>query len=99
MKYWTMETEQLLLHKSLQHPDTFLPDYISGPMDRDRDVNMALHTRAKLGAHRGYTLIRHLLCRWCYTHKCQNNVYLYTEHAPVKILELTFSNVIKSIFL
>ena len=47
MKYWTMETEQLLLHKRLQHPDTFLPDYIIGPMDRDRDVNMALHTRAK----------------------------------------------------
>ena len=47
MKYWTMETEQLLLHKMLQHPATFLHDYISGPMDRDRDVNMALHTRAK----------------------------------------------------
>ena len=47
MKYWTMETEQLLLHKRLQHPDTFLPDYISGPMDRDMDVNIALHTRAK----------------------------------------------------
>ena len=47
MKYWTMETEQLLLHKRLQHPDTFLPDYIIRRMDTHRDVNMELHTRAK----------------------------------------------------
>ena len=37
----------IYLHQALQHPDNYLPDYISGPMDRDRALNMALHTRAK----------------------------------------------------
>ena len=47
MKYWTMQRDQLLLHKTMQNPATFLPDFISGPMDRTRSLSMGLHTRAK----------------------------------------------------
>ena len=35
--------------QALQHPDTYLPDFISGPMDRNKELSMALHRRAKYG--------------------------------------------------
>lgn len=59
IQYWTMRAEQLLLHKAVQNPDNYCPDYISGPMNRDRSLTMALHRRAS----------------WCYKNKCQNNIY------------------------
>ena len=59
IKYWTMSKGQLLLHKSIQSPAIYHQDYISGPMDRDADLSLALHRRAA----------------WCYVNKCYNNVY------------------------
>ena len=47
IQYWTMRAEQLLLHKAVQNPDNYCPDYISGPMNRDRSLTMALHRRAR----------------------------------------------------
>jgi len=59
IKYWTISSEKLLLYKAIQSPDFYCPDYMSGPMLRDKGLNLALHTRA----------------RWCYQHNCQNNIY------------------------
>ena len=42
-----MKAEQLLLHKAVQNPDNYCPDYISGPMNRDQGLTMALHRRAR----------------------------------------------------
>lgn len=75
-----MKAEQLLLYKSIQRPDNYCPDYMSGPMNRDQGLNQALHRRAT----------------WCYLNNCQNNIY--QEHAPTKISELTFANMIKKFF-
>ena len=47
MKYWTMQRHQLFLHKTLQNPAYFFPDFISGPMDRSKSLSMGLHIRAK----------------------------------------------------
>ena len=38
----------------------------------------------------------HTTCRWCYYNKCQNNIY--SEHAPSKISDTSFSNLIKQYF-
>ena len=46
-QYWTMTSKQLLLHKAVQSPHDYFPDYISGPMDRDRSLTMALQRRAR----------------------------------------------------
>ena len=59
IKYWTMQRGQLLLYKSIQNPDIYNEDFVSGPMDRDLGLSMAIHRRA----------------RWCYVNKCYNNVY------------------------
>ena len=58
-KYWTMKPGTLLLYKSIQNPSIYHRDFISGPMDRDKSLSMALHRRA----------------RWCYLNKCFNNIY------------------------
>ena len=47
IQYWTMTSKQLLLHKAVQSPNDYFPDYISGPMDRDRSLTMALQRRAR----------------------------------------------------
>ena len=54
-----MKADQLLLYKSIQNPADYVPDYLSGPMNRDKALNMALHRRA----------------RWCYLNKCNNDIY------------------------
>ena len=36
-----------IICQALQHPDNFLPDYISGPVYGDRALAMALHRRAR----------------------------------------------------
>ena len=59
MKYWTMQKGQLLLYKSIQNPDIYQEDFVSGPMDRDAGLSLALHRRAT----------------WCYVNKCYNNIY------------------------
>ena len=59
VKYWTMNKGKLLLYKSIQNPDIYNEDFVSGPMDRDLGLSMAIHRRAK----------------WCYVNKCYNNVY------------------------
>ena len=58
-KYWTMKPGTILLYKSIQNPVIYHRDFISGPMDRDKSLSMALHRRA----------------RWCYLNKCFNNIY------------------------
>ena len=58
-KYWTMKPGTILLYKSIQNPIIYHRDFISGPMDRDKSLSMALHRRA----------------RWCYLNKCFNNIY------------------------
>ena len=59
MKYWTMNKGQLLLYKSIQNPTIYHEDFVSGPMDRDEELSLALHRRAT----------------WCYKYKCYNNIY------------------------
>lgn len=59
MQFWTMKAGPLLLYKSIQNPMIYHNDFISGPMDRDHGLSMALHRRA----------------RWCYLNKCFNNIY------------------------
>ena len=59
IKYWTMNKGHLLLYKSIQNPSIYHPDYLSGPMDRDAALSLALHRRAA----------------WCFVNKCYNNVY------------------------
>ena len=59
MKYWTMNKGQLLLYKSIQNPTIYHEDFLSGPMDRDEEVSLALHRRAT----------------WCYNFNCFNNIY------------------------
>eukprot|EP00092_Neocalanus_flemingeri_P033683 GFUD01036616.1.p1 GENE.GFUD01036616.1~~GFUD01036616.1.p1 ORF type:complete len:397 (+),score=103.23 GFUD01036616.1:92-1282(+) len=59
MQFWTMKAGALLLYKSIQNPLIYHNDFISGPMDRDLSLSMALHRRA----------------RWCYQNKCYNNIY------------------------
>ena len=64
-KYWTMKKGQLLLYKSIQNPDIYHEDFVSGPMERDSGLSLALHRRS----------------RWCYLNKCYNNVYqLHKPH-------------------
>ena len=75
-----MRSDQLLLYKSIQNPDDYINDYLCGPMNRDADLNMALHRRA----------------RWCYIHKCNNNIY--NERTFKTFNELTLSNIIVKIF-
>ena len=58
-KYWTMQKGQLLLYKSIQNPDIYQEDFVSGPMDRDAGLSLALHRRAT----------------WCYVNQCYNNIY------------------------
>ena len=59
MKYWTMNKGQLLLYKSTQNPTIYHEDFVSGPMDRDEELSLALHRRAT----------------WCYNFNCYNNIY------------------------
>ena len=42
-----MNDKQLLLYKSVQNPGTFISDYISGPMNRDKTLSAVLEERAK----------------------------------------------------
>ena len=42
-----MNDKQLLLYKSVQNPGTFISDYISGPMNRDKTLSAVLEKRAK----------------------------------------------------
>ena len=58
-QYWTIHSGKLLLYKSLQNPDIYHEDFVSGPMDKDLDLSMAIHRRA----------------RWCHVYKCYNNIY------------------------
>ena len=58
MKYCTMNKSQLL-YKSIQNPTIYHEDFLSGPMDRDEEVSLALHRRAT----------------WCYLYNCYNNIY------------------------
>ena len=58
MKYCTMNKSQLL-YKSLQRPTIYHEDFVSGPMDRDEELSLALHRRAT----------------WCYNFNCYNNIY------------------------
>ena len=58
MKYCTMNKSQLL-YKSIQNPTIYHEDFLSGPMDRDEEVSLALHRRAT----------------WCYNFNCYNNIY------------------------
>ena len=59
IKYWTPRPYQLLLYKSVQNPDIYHEDFVSGPMNREHDLSLALHRKAT----------------WCYLNKCYNNVY------------------------
>ena len=59
MKFWTMNRGQLLLYKSIQNPEIYHQDFVSGPMDRDNALSLALHRRAS----------------WCFLHTCHNNIY------------------------
>ena len=59
IQFWTMTAAELLMTKTVQNPQTYHMDYISGPMNRDYDLSMALHKKA----------------RWCYQNKCYNNIY------------------------
>ena len=54
-----MKTEELLLYKSVQGKEFYCEDYISGPMHRNKELNLALHEKS----------------RWCYHNKCKNNIY------------------------
>ena len=58
-KFWTMQSKQLLLYKSVQNPTIYHEDFVSGPMDRDEELSLALHRRAT----------------WCYNFNCYNNIY------------------------
>ena len=46
-----MNDKQLLLYKSVQNPGTFISDYISGPMNRDKTLSAVLEERAKYAAY------------------------------------------------
>ena len=46
-----MNDKQLLLYKSVQNPGTFISDYISGPMNRDKTLSAVLEKRAKYAAY------------------------------------------------
>ena len=59
IQLWTMNADQFLQHKSIQSLVDYVPDYLSGPMNKDKDLNMALQKCA----------------RWCYLNKCNNNIY------------------------
>ena len=59
VRFWTTSMEQLLLMKSLQNPDTFHHDFISGPIVPDYRLTMTLEQRAG----------------WCFNNNCNNNIY------------------------
>ena len=51
--------ESQLLYKSIQNPTIYHEDFLSGPMDRDEELSLAMHRRAT----------------WCYLYNCYNNIY------------------------
>ena len=73
IKYWTMQRGRLLLYKSIQNPDIYHEDFVSGPMDRDAGLSLALHRRA----------------RWCHLNRCYNNIYQqHKPHRITELLNL-----------
>jgi len=80
MEYMMPDDKQLLLYKSLQNPVTYIPDYITGPTNRERKISEALDTRA----------------RWCYTNKCNNNIY--NKDYVSNDNDLSFFNIITKYF-
>ena len=101
IKYWTMRGDQLLLYKSLQNPHHYCPDFMSGPMNRDRDLTVALQRRAR-SVHNKLTVINFTndyYSRWNYFNKANNNVYNsnFTEESLEKE-DLLFPDTIKRYF-
>ena len=56
----------LLLHKAVQNPETYNPDLLSGPTDRDLPMAVALERKAA----------------WCYLNRCNNNIYNQDYRGP-----------------
>lgn len=67
----------------IQSPDIYCPDYLAGPMDRDKSLSLALARRA----------------RWCYKHHCYNNIYSWHDHPrPTNVKQTLNAKVIKRFF-
>ena len=83
IKFWTMNKAQLLLYKSIQNPTIYHEDFLSGPMDREEELSLALHRRAT----------------WCYNYNCFNNIYREErEDSPVQTNQMVNFNAIKNLF-
>ena len=103
-----MNDKQLLLYKSVQNPGTFISDYISGPMNRDKTLSAVLEERAKYAAYAyHYNIFKIFLIiwtgnnnncvyRWCYFNKCDNNIYSEEEKNRTKVIN--FPELIKKFF-
>ena len=59
LRFWTTSMEQLLLMKSLQNPDNFHHDFISGPLVPEYRLALSMEQRAN----------------WCFKYNCFNNIY------------------------
>ena len=82
-QFWTESKAQLLLHKSIQNPTIYHKDFLSGPMDREEELSLALHRRAT----------------WCYNYNCFNNIYREErEDSPVQTNQMVNFNAIKNLF-
>ena len=82
-QFWTESKAQLLLHKSIQNPTIYHEDFLSGPMDREEELSLALHRRAT----------------WCYNYNCFNNIYREErEDSPVQTNQMVNFNAIKNLF-
>ena len=99
-----MNDKQLLLYKSVQNPGTFISDYISGPMNRDKTLSAVLEKRAKYAAYH-YNIFKiffwtgnnnNCVYRWCYFNKCDNNIYSEEEKNRTKVIN--FPELIKKFF-
>ena len=99
-----MNDKQLLLYKSVQNPGTFISDYISGPMNRDKTLSAVLEKRAKYAAYH-YHIFKiffwtgnnnNCVYRWCYFNKCDNNIYSEEEKNRTKVIN--FPELIKKFF-
>ena len=54
-----MSSKALLLHKAVQNPEIYHPDFLSGPTERDMSLASVLERKSS----------------WCYLNNCNNNIY------------------------
>ena len=54
-----MSSKALLLHKAVQNPEIYHPDFLSGPTDKDMSLASVLERKSS----------------WCYLNTCNNNIY------------------------